>query len=152
MKSTNYNSWRRSRSRILYGVIFFVMIGLCLTYFKRPKDTTPEAAPAEQSSGKTSLELFDERSDVHAKYQHTANKDLREEDPSEQNFQSLRYAMQRDADKLTFITHPDGSKSVNLNGTFRTVTAARRLPDGTLEISCFENFEDLENFVDTSKL
>ena len=152
MKCADYNFWKRSGARILCGIIFFVVMGLCLTYFKRSKNTIPEAAPTEQSSGKTSVELFDERSDVHAKRQHIANKDLREINPSEQNFQSLRYAMQRDADKLTFTTHPDGSKSVNLNGTFRTVTAARRLPDGTLEISCFENFEDLEKFVGTSKL
>lgn len=152
MKSTAYNFRKRLRARIFFGLAFFVAIGLCLIYFK---NTTPEATPTEQSLGKTgsetSLELFDETSNVHAHFQHTANKNFQETNPSKQNLQSIRYAMQRDARYLTYTTNPDGSKAVHLNGTCRMATAARRLPDGTFEIRCFENFEDLDNFVDTSQ-
>lgn len=155
MKNTSFNFWQCSRVRILCGLAFFVMIGLYLIDLKKTETPTPETVateqPLEKTDSETSLERFDEKANSYAPCQHTANKDTRGTNPSKQNLESLRYAMQRDASHLTFTKNPDGSKAVFLNGTFKTVSAAKRLPDGTLEIRCFESFEDLENFMVTSK-
>ena len=70
---------------------------------------------------------------------------------SQQNLKFLQTIMQRNSDTISFTKNPDGSRAADLNGTFKTVSVAKRLPDGTLDIQCFETYEALKAFMSPSQ-
>jgi hypothetical protein len=60
---------------------------------------------------------------------------------------ALRNAMRRNTSEFKVKTNNDGSEVVRLNGAYHTISAARRLPDGTLLIGCFESSAAIEDFL-----
>jgi len=49
---------------------------------------------------------------------------------------------------LQVTRRADGSRHVGLQGQQQHASAAKRLPDGTLVISCFENVDSMLEFMD----
>ncbi len=128
-------------------------IGLFLVYSGQSEKAALETARIKQSLEQTHLNLatnlHDTSANICAPCLYDTNTDHPQADAPKQQLQSLQFAMQRDASNVTFTDNPDGSRTAFLNGTFRTVTAAKRQPDGTLRIHCFDNFEALRNFMNT---
>ncbi len=150
MKTTFFNFWNRPRSFIVGSLAVCLALALGIIYFQKSKKTAPETTVSKQTTKeaipKTVTGTFD---CTHCNP--VAHTSTEEPEPAKHDLSPLEYAMQRDPRYLTFTTNPDGSKSVHLNGTFRSVTAAKRLPDGTLEIRCIENYDALENFLGASQ-
>lgn len=63
------------------------------------------------------------------------------------NFAAIRAALRRDSESLEVVERNDGSMYVNLEGRYRSASMARRLPDGSLEVVCFENFAPAKEFL-----
>ena len=131
---------------ILAGIMF-----LSLTYFKESKMTETDLVKQEQTqvpmatttgSGQSKLKM-PEKADF------TTKSVTKKEDGSltNHNWEYLRYSMRRDPENITVTKNADGSSTAFLNGTFRTVSAARRLPDGRIVTQCFESFDALEKFM-----
>ena len=68
------------------------------------------------------------------------------------NWEFLRSSMRRDSECITVRKNANGSSAAFLNGTFRTVSAAKRLPDGRLVTRCFESFDALETFMTSTPM
>ena len=66
---------------------------------------------------------------------------------TQHNLDHLRASMQRNADRITIKKNAEGSNVAYLNGTFKSVSAARRLPDGTLVVHCFDDYDAFEEFM-----
>ncbi|MEM9444640.1 MAG: hypothetical protein AAGA18_04735 [Verrucomicrobiota bacterium] len=59
----------------------------------------------------------------------------------------LEVSMERSIKNLQLIDRPDGGKRLSLNGAFQFVSAARRMPDGSIKVGCFEHYDKLERFL-----
>ena len=155
MKHIYLHFGSRSKACISYCLIVFVATGLFLVYLIKSEKIASETALTKQSLEQTTLKSSTNQDDTTAgnylDYLHKTNIDYPKTDQPKHHLQSLQFAMQRDANNVTFTDNPNGSRTAFLNGTFSTVTAAKRLPDGTLTIRCFEDFEALEDFMDVPK-
>ena len=142
MHATFPNSPNRRKRLILCSFAIFLVIILSLIYFQHseeaPEVVSTEPSPKNDTSPNQVHHCTQCNPVTHA--------ETEKPKPAKHDMSPLEYAMQRDPRYLTFTTHPDGSQSVHLNGTFRMVTAAKRRPDGTLEIRCFDNYDALQNF------
>ena len=131
---------------ILAGIMF-----LSLTYFEESKMTEADPVKLER----TQVPIATTTGSDHSKLKVPEKADFTTESVTEKkdvsltnhNWEYLRYSMRRDPESITVTKNADGSSTAFLNGTFRTVSAARRLPDGRLVTQCFESFDALEKFM-----
>ena len=143
-----------SKARIFcyWGVLILAGIMLLsLTYFKESKMTKADSVKLEQTQVPMVTTTGSDQSKLKTpeKANFTTESVTEKEKGSltNHNWEYLRYSMRRDPGSITVTKNTDGSSTAFLNGTFKTVSAARRLPDGRLVIQCFESFDALEKFM-----
>jgi len=66
------------------------------------------------------------------------------------NMAKLQQLLYRNNQQLKVIHRADGSRLVRLNGQHQYASAARRQPDGTVLVGCFQHIEPMMTFMDTS--
>ena len=122
---------------------------MSLTYFKEPQTTKTESTTLEQTLTTATNGSEQPKLKMPEKTGPSVKSPEESENPSltDHNLEYLRSIMRRDSASITIRKNADGSSTALLNGTFRTVSAAKRLPDGTLVTRCFENFDALEKFM-----
>lgn len=64
--------------------------------------------------------------------------------------EGMQKMLNRSSDGLTVVEHPDGSKSVNLEGRFQSLSVGKVNSDGTVSTKCVTNLNEAEAFVGTS--
>lgn len=118
-------------------------------HYRTPQITKVESEELESTSDTATIDTAQSNFEISEKVDYTAESITLNEDAdsSDQNFEHLRSIMRRDADSISVTKNSDGSSTAFLNGTFKTVSAAKLLPDGTLVTRCFENFDALEKFI-----
>lgn len=82
--------------------------------------------------------------------QHPPEQSQTEEAPSGppgHNFSRIQAKMSRDTSRFSSTSHADGTVQINLNGGFQSASMARRKPDGSLEVRCFNQFEGVREFL-----
>ncbi|MFQ3224219.1 MAG: hypothetical protein ACI8Z5_000463 [Lentimonas sp.] len=57
--------------------------------------------------------------------------------------ETLAMQMSRETDDLQVVTHPDGRRSVHLGGRFMHMSAIGTGADGSPEIQCFSDYQEL---------
>jgi hypothetical protein len=63
------------------------------------------------------------------------------------NWDYLSHALRRGNEHITIIEKPDGTLQADLNGGYQSATAARIGEDGRIVISCFHDFESIQEFL-----
>jgi hypothetical protein len=137
------------KSRILFALLLFFILSIGLfyyDYFNRAKGSSVETTPPKPAiTTQIPEQNIDTPSDIRLHEALQTKDDM--PSPTTHNLELLESVMRRDVNNIDIVENPDGSRTAHLNGTYRTVSAAKRLPDGTLKISCFENFEALKDFI-----
>ena len=144
-----------SKTRIFWYLIVLITMGIMflkLKNFKESKTTKADSTTPEQAlttSIATDSSYQPPKLQMPEKADSTVRNAVEEDDVSStnHNWEYLRYSMRRDSENITVTKNADGSSTAFLNGTFRSVSAAKRLPDGRLVTRCFESFDALEKFM-----
>ncbi|MGB0416196.1 MAG: hypothetical protein ACPGKS_05060 [Coraliomargarita sp.] len=132
-------------SRICMLGLFLVTLTLCFWSARRdgpapphPRTSTPIEQPITeaQDAAKTSPEIMEPAVDV-----------PRWPDTQTHALDTLEHALRRDHSGLQAKQQSDGSLYLDLKGSYRTASMARRMPDGTIQVVCFESFSDAKDFL-----
>ena len=148
-----------SKALIFCCVVILIMVGVIfwrLTDFKEPKAVKADLTKSGRTSTATAATIITGADQ--AKFQIAEKSDFTEGSAAEKedvsltshDWEYLRFSMQRNPENITVVKNADGSSAAFLNGTFRTVSAAKLMPDGRLVTRCFESFDALEKFMNST--
>ena len=139
----------RNAPLLLLAAIILAVLALPLLSPPRDRGTVTDAGTA--ASGKDNSGQMPPKPDGKA----AVTGDRRQAEPGADTGDAgrsrLRFMLSRDESLTSPIRLSDGRVGVALNGTHMSVSAARRRPDGTIEVSCFDSADGLESFLDGAR-